>query len=81
VHDKDEAAVVADRILAAMRKPISLSSGVEVHPTPSLGIALALKRDIDPATLLKDADAAMYEAKRAGKDRWHLAHDDFAAVI
>jgi diguanylate cyclase (GGDEF)-like protein len=80
LHGKDEAAVVAERILATMRKPVRLASGVEVHPTPSLGIALAVKHDIDPATLLKDADAAMYEAKRAGKDCWRLAHDDLAAV-
>jgi diguanylate cyclase (GGDEF)-like protein len=81
VHNKDEAAIVAERILAAMRKPMRLSTGVEVHPTPSLGIALAAGHDTDPSTLLKDADAAMYEAKRAGKDCWRLAHDDAPVTI
>jgi len=74
VHNKDEAVIVAERILAAMRKPMRLSTGVDVHPTPSLGIALA-SENTDPGTLLKDADAAMYEAKRAGKDCWRLAGD------
>jgi len=82
VHNKDEAVIVADRILAAMRIPMHLSTGVDVHPTPSLGIALADGRDnTDPATLLKDADAAMYEAKRAGKDCWRLARDGLTLVV
>jgi diguanylate cyclase (GGDEF)-like protein len=76
IHSKDEAIVVADRILAAMRQPIQLSVGASVHPTPSLGIALADRGDTDPATLLKDADKAMYAAKRAGKDCWRLVHED-----
>jgi len=75
VHTKDEAVIVTERILAAMRQPMRLSTGVDVHPTPSLGIALATGTNTDPSTLLKDADAAMYEAKRAGKDCWRLAHD------
>jgi diguanylate cyclase (GGDEF)-like protein len=81
VHDKDEAAIIAERILRAMRQPMRLSTGVDVHPTPSLGIALASGRRTDPATLLKDADAAMYEAKRAGKDCWRLAHDNIQAAL
>jgi diguanylate cyclase (GGDEF)-like protein len=81
IHSKDEAIVVAERILAGMRQPIQLSTGVEVHPTPSLGIAVAARSDIDPETLLKDADTAMYAAKRAGKDCWRIANDDVAAAI
>jgi len=81
VHNKDEAVIVAERILAAMRQPVRLSTGVDVHPTPSLGIALAADRNTDPHTLLKDADAAMYEAKRAGKDCWRLAPDGLPLVV
>jgi GGDEF domain-containing protein len=40
-----------------------------------LGISLAVGHDTDPASLLKNADAAMYEAKRAGKDCWRLAQE------
>jgi diguanylate cyclase (GGDEF)-like protein len=81
VHNKDEAVIVAERILAAMRQPMRLSTGVDVHPTPSLGIALATGTKTDPSTLLKDADAAMYEAKRAGKDCWRFAHDGLTLVV
>jgi diguanylate cyclase (GGDEF)-like protein len=81
LHNKDEVAIVADRILTAMRKPMELSTGVEVRPTPSLGIALATGSEADPSTLLKHADAAMYEAKRAGKDCWRLARDELPLVV
>jgi diguanylate cyclase (GGDEF)-like protein len=81
VHNKDEAVIIAERILVAMREPMTLSTGAKVHPTPSLGIALAAVRETDPATLLIDADAAMYEAKRAGKDCWRLAHDRLSVVV
>jgi diguanylate cyclase (GGDEF)-like protein len=81
VHGKDEAVIVAERILAAMRQPMRLSTGVDVHPTPSLGVALAAGHDTDPSALLKEADAAMYEAKRAGKDCWRLAHDGVTLVV
>jgi diguanylate cyclase (GGDEF)-like protein len=81
VHNQDEAVIVAERILATVRESFRLSTGVEVHPTPSLGIALATDRGTDPAQLLKDADAAMYQAKRAGKDCWRLAGDPGVAVV
>jgi len=81
VHGKEEAIIVAERILAAMRQPMRLSTGFDVHPTPSLGIALASSANHDPNALLKDADAAMYEAKRAGKDCWRLAHDGLTLVV
>jgi diguanylate cyclase (GGDEF)-like protein len=72
VHHAGDATLVADRVLESMRLPMRLTSGVEVSTTPSIGIALALQGDIEPVQLLKDADAAMYEAKRAGKDCWRL---------
>lgn len=81
VLSKGEVATVAERILAAMREPMPLSTGVSVHPTPSLGVALATNFDAEPAALLKQADAAMYEAKRAGKDCWRLAHGGSAAAV
>jgi len=81
VHSKDEAVIVAERILAAMREPMRLSTDVDVHPTPSLGIALATGANTNPSMLLKDADAAMYQAKRAGKDCWRLAYDGLSVVV
>ena len=60
---------VAERILDAMRTPLQLSHQ-SVFPSVSIGIAQSLGRDTSPDDLLRDADIAMYEAKRAG-------HGDF----
>ncbi|MDD1449725.1 EAL domain-containing protein [Sphingomonas sp. H160509] len=61
---------VAERILEAMRTPLQLSHQ-SVFPSVSIGIAQSLGRDTSPDDLLRDADIAMYEAKRAG-------HGDYA---
>ncbi|RYF22466.1 MAG: EAL domain-containing protein [Oxalobacteraceae bacterium] len=61
---------VAERILDAMRTPLQLSHQ-SIFPSVSIGIAQSLGRDTSPDDLLRDADIAMYEAKRAG-------HGDYA---
>jgi diguanylate cyclase (GGDEF)-like protein/PAS domain S-box-containing protein len=58
---------VADRIRAAFAEPVNLDDA-EVPVTVSIGVALA-GPDGDAATLLRDADVAMYHAKDQGRDR------------
>ena len=55
---------VADRILEAVARPIPVS-GQEMQLTASLGIAIA-RPDVSPEDLLREADNAMYLAKRRG---------------
>ncbi|MCB0962597.1 MAG: EAL domain-containing protein [Acidimicrobiales bacterium] len=43
--------------------------GVASHLSASIGIATASRRALDPESLIRDADAAMYAAKRAGRGR------------
>ena len=61
---------IAERVLEAMREPYRIG-GQELSVTASLGIAIA---DVDatPETLLRDSDAAMYRAKKRGRDRIEL---------
>jgi diguanylate cyclase (GGDEF)-like protein/PAS domain S-box-containing protein len=61
---------VAERIVAAFEAPFQLSAG-EHFAKASLGIAIA-KDTSTPASLLRDADAALYEAKRKGRARFEV---------
>jgi len=61
-----EAAEVAELILAALAEPVRLDEH-EVAVTASLGISVYPHDGEDAETLLKNADAAMYQAKDAGR--------------
>jgi diguanylate cyclase (GGDEF)-like protein/PAS domain S-box-containing protein len=68
-----DAAEVAHKILLAMREPFALAAA-SVSISTSIGVTLfAHDDDATPETLTAAADAAMYVAKRAGKDRIHIA--------
>jgi diguanylate cyclase len=58
-----DAGGVAERLILALRQPIQLGSNSLVV-TPSVGIAIFPQDGVDAATLLRNADLAMYFAKR-----------------
>jgi diguanylate cyclase (GGDEF)-like protein len=62
-----EAGYVADRLLASLDAPFVVR-GVEVHIGGSIGIAVS-EPGITLDELLLNADAAMYQAKAAGRGR------------
>ncbi|HWE61423.1 MAG TPA: diguanylate cyclase, partial [Chloroflexota bacterium] len=65
----ESAARIAAKIIAEMAHPLRLHGlGVTVSITASVGVALYPGDGRDPGTLLKHADAAMYAAKRQGKN-------------
>ncbi|MBI2911772.1 MAG: diguanylate cyclase [Chloroflexi bacterium] len=67
----EEAGKVAERVLTALRVPWL----VDVHAmaiTASIGIALSPQHGEDAETLLRNADAALYQAKEAGRNCWRL---------
>ncbi|HEX5614307.1 MAG TPA: EAL domain-containing protein [Acidimicrobiia bacterium] len=60
---------VAESILDAIRTPFSLG-GRELYVTASIGLAMTTSADAaTPDTIIRDADAAMYDAKARGRDR------------
>ena len=67
VHSPADAALLADRIIAAVKRPI-IVDGQELFVTTSLGISLYPLDADTPEDLLKTADAAMYKAKAQGRD-------------
>lgn len=71
--DAAMAAAVSERLLALLTDPVNLH-GQEVFPAASIGIAVP-GRGATVETLLRDADAAMYEAKRlGGRQAVHFDH-------
>jgi diguanylate cyclase (GGDEF)-like protein len=62
---------LAERLGAAIGRPLILSSG-EHFLTASIGIALAETKADTAASMLRDADAAMYRAKHRGPGRYEL---------
>jgi diguanylate cyclase (GGDEF)-like protein/PAS domain S-box-containing protein len=69
-HSPDEAAAVevAERIRAAVSEPIAVGADCIITTTLSVGIVVA-SRDGDAHRLLRNADAALYSAKRSGRDQ------------
>jgi diguanylate cyclase (GGDEF)-like protein/PAS domain S-box-containing protein len=66
--DPRELAMLAEQVRRSLRAPINIA-GQEIVLTASIGIALYDGPDEDPAELLREAEIAMYRAKRAGPDR------------
>lgn len=70
---EDEGAVlrVASRVTTLLAKPIPLPNG-EIQIGGSVGVALTGPATANPEDLVRQADMAMYEAKRVGGHRYHL---------
>jgi diguanylate cyclase (GGDEF)-like protein/PAS domain S-box-containing protein len=70
---------VANRILAAFRKPIHLD-GQEFRTTVSIGGAIS-DGSSSVSHLLRDTDTAMYTAKQNGRDQYSLFDDRQQLVL
>ena len=66
-----DAAGLAQRILTALAAPMVLD-GHKVVASASLGISLAPADGADYDTLLRRADAALYQAKARGRGQWQV---------
>lgn len=64
----DEAVAIAEGIRATACEPVDFERGMGITPSLSIGVALAQPGETTDA-LLRRADFAMYEAKRAGRDQ------------
>jgi diguanylate cyclase (GGDEF)-like protein/PAS domain S-box-containing protein len=67
----DETIQIANRIIKSLAQPIRLKDH-EVVITPSIGISRYPEHGEDSDTLIKNADIAMYDAKRLGKNNYQL---------
>ena len=66
VQHAEDAAITARRVLKAMKEAHTIE-GRELHVTTSIGISVYPDDGMDAATLMKNADTAMYQAKESGR--------------
>ena len=66
-----ECDVILGRLLQAAASPVQVKE-FTLRVSASLGVTLFPLDNGDPDTLLRHADQAMYQAKQAGKNRYHL---------
>ncbi|WP_188421215.1 GGDEF domain-containing protein [Oxalicibacterium solurbis] len=66
LHAREEAARVADKIRAALQRPVSVNDDV-LTISPSIGIAFYPEHGEEAQALLHHADAAMYAVKHAAR--------------
>jgi diguanylate cyclase (GGDEF)-like protein/PAS domain S-box-containing protein len=72
VNGSEDAEQVADKIVEQVRAPMAVD-GIELRVSTSIGIALHPHGgELAPATLLRRADEALYEAKAAGRNVWRM---------
>ena len=69
--DKSKTIQIAERIIKKVSTPYRLQ-GYEVFTSPSVGIAISQTHYKNPEEVLRDADAAMYQAKSQGKARYEF---------
>ncbi|NMM29146.1 MAG: EAL domain-containing protein [Glaciimonas sp.] len=71
LNDIHEIGLAMQRILAKVAEPYLLD-GQPIQISASIGVAVYSQDEIDPDTLLRHADQAMYQAKQAGRSRYHF---------
>jgi diguanylate cyclase (GGDEF)-like protein len=71
IEHEEDAAVVAGKVIEAFSEPLHVA-GRRLFVTASVGVATYPRDGSEPATLLKNADAAMYLAKEMGRNNYQV---------
>ncbi len=79
-YEAKEVIRIAERIQEKFLIPFDLS-GHEVYSSASIGILHATENHLQPEDLMRDADTAMYQAKRAGKARHEVFDQDMHEAV
>ena len=78
VEELQDAIIIAEKLLKAMAKPHRVD-GHRLHVSLSIGISLFPDDGKDVETVLRNADTAMYHAKRSGRNKYQAFTPDMKA--
>jgi diguanylate cyclase (GGDEF)-like protein/PAS domain S-box-containing protein len=76
----EDAARVAEAIIADLRKPLKLPKIGEIMIGVSIGISLYPQYGDTPEILLQQADTALYQAKEKGRNRYAYFSDELTSA-
>lgn len=79
IAKSDDAERVAAEILRGLNEPYR-HNGIDIDLTASLGIAVYPDHGTDPAVLWRDADTAMYRAKKSGGNQYMYVSQEISAA-
>lgn len=71
IQSPEECSLILERILLAANAPLNIDENT-IRVSASVGVTLYPQDSSDADTLMRHADQAMYLAKEAGKNRFHL---------
>lgn len=71
IESLQEAVMVAQRIIEALRSPFEIEDK-QLFTSTSIGIVTATDKHKTPEDVLRDADIAMYRAKQSGKGKYAI---------
>ena len=69
LNDRAAIGTLADHLVSSLSQEYNIS-GERVHMSASVGVALYPENGLTPDDILKNADSAMYAAKRNGRNCW-----------
>ncbi len=74
LNQAEDAQAIAGKLLRVLKKPFSVDDNA-FHISASIGLCLFPEDGNDAETMLRNADSAMYQAKRSGKNSFMHYHD------
>jgi len=78
IDEVQDAVLTAGKVIEAMARA-HVVTGNQLHVTVSIGISIYPDDGRDIETMLKNADTAMYQAKKTGRNHFHLYHPEMNA--